>query len=81
VSNPKTYPVRMGCDNCGQITIYQIPRGFEVIDSDRAQDVYSGIERHNGEKHEGLYCTNCNTPWLRVFWARDDEVPVIQEAR
>lgn len=70
-----TFTVRMGCDNCGYIGFYQVPRGHEIDDSDRDEGIFSSYHRHDSELRTVMYCANCAVPYLKVFWQEDNEQP------
>jgi hypothetical protein len=70
-----TYNAKMGCDNCGWIALYAVPKGYEIEDSDRDTEHYSCYHRHRSGAATTLYCMNCGTPYLKVFWQEDNVEP------
>lgn len=74
----KTYSIRLGCENCLRLGIYQIPYGMEFINYEHGaeweEETESGYGYANHDEYNFLRCQNCGTPRLRVtYW----EIPVM----
>jgi hypothetical protein len=73
----------MGCENCGYIAFYEVPMGLEIQDACRDPEnfAHSATHKPNSDDEKLLFCQNCRTPYLVVFWSSEDTANVPQEQR
>jgi hypothetical protein len=74
----KNCDVRMGCDNCGHVAMYQVPVRHIIQDYDPDVDAEHSYYFRPNKREEITYllCVNCQLAYLKVLWKDESIVEV-----
>ena len=80
----KTFPVKLGCDNCGHDSSREIPYRHVIeswlegneMEKERFSSIYPFKKPENREYIE---CPNCGLAKLKVWWWKEELIGVENE--